>query len=138
MSRLGKSIDDYLDGVKLAGGEWQTHNKIHADVFPFPDRNIQRLQQSDLSHMISLDSLTAVAFHNIASGLALHRSPPELCLQTMIHLCAARVDEIFLSVGFIKYLLAQLIVLWYHQTILELESAFLIHTTIVNLRVTFG
>jgi hypothetical protein len=43
MSRLGKSIDDYPDGVKLAGGEWQTHNKIHADVFPFPDRNIQRL-----------------------------------------------------------------------------------------------
>jgi hypothetical protein len=56
----------------------------------------------------------------------------------MIHLCAVRVDEIFLSVGFIKYLLAQLMVLWYHQTILELESAFLIHMTIVNLRVTFG
>jgi hypothetical protein len=138
MSKLGKSIDDYPDGAKLAGGEWQTHNKIHADVFPFPDRNIQRLQQSDLSHMISLDSLTAVAFRNIASGLALHRSPPELCLQTMIHLCDARVDKIFLSVGFIKYLLAQLMVLWYHQTILEVESAFLIHMTIVNLRVTFG
>jgi hypothetical protein len=44
MSGLGKSIDDYLDGVKLAAGERQTHNKIHTDVFPFPGRNTQRLQ----------------------------------------------------------------------------------------------
>jgi hypothetical protein len=44
MSGLGKSIDDYLDGVKLAAGERQTHNKIHIDVFPFPGRNTQRLQ----------------------------------------------------------------------------------------------
>jgi hypothetical protein len=44
MSGLGKSIDDYLDGVKLAAGERQTHNKIHTDVFPFLGRNTQRLQ----------------------------------------------------------------------------------------------
>jgi hypothetical protein len=39
MSRLGKPIDDYLDGVKLEGRERSTHNKIHADIFPFPSRN---------------------------------------------------------------------------------------------------
>jgi hypothetical protein len=39
MSGLGKSVDDYLDGVKLAVGEKQTHNEIHTDVFPFLDRN---------------------------------------------------------------------------------------------------
>jgi hypothetical protein len=42
-SRLGESIDDYPDGTKPAGGERQTHNKIYADVFPFPGRNTQRL-----------------------------------------------------------------------------------------------
>jgi hypothetical protein len=46
MSKLGKSVDDYLDGVKLAAGERQTHNEIHVDVFPFPGRNTQRWQQS--------------------------------------------------------------------------------------------
>jgi hypothetical protein len=56
----------------------------------------------------------------------------------MIHLCAAWVDEIFGSVSFIKYLLAQTMVLWNHQTILEPESAFLIHAKIVDLRVTFS
>jgi hypothetical protein len=35
MSRLGKPVNDYPDGVKLVGRERQTHNKIHADVFPF-------------------------------------------------------------------------------------------------------
>jgi hypothetical protein len=137
-SRLGESIDDYPDGTKPAGGERQTHNKIHADVFPFPGRNTQRLQQSSQSHMISLNSSTHVTFHNIASNLALHMGPPEWCLQIMIHLCTAWVDGIFESVNFIKYLLAQLMVLWNLQTIHEPINAFLIHMKTIDLRVTFG
>jgi hypothetical protein len=39
MSGLGKSVDDYPDGVKLVAGERQTHNEIHTDVFPFAGRN---------------------------------------------------------------------------------------------------
>jgi hypothetical protein len=88
--------------------------------------------------MINLDPSTRVAFHNIASSLALHTGPPELCLQIMIHFYAARVDGIFGSVSFIKYLLTQLMVLWSHQTILEPESAFLIHAKTVDFRVTFS
>jgi hypothetical protein len=88
--------------------------------------------------MISLDPSTRVTFRNIASSLTLHTGPPELCLQILIHLCAAQVDGIFGSVSFIKYLLAQLMVHWNHQTILEPESTFLIHMKIVDLRVTFG
>jgi hypothetical protein len=88
MSGLGKSIDDYPDGVKLVASGRQTHNEIHTDVFPFPGRNTQRLQQSCRSHMISLYPSTRVAFHNIVSSLAFHTGPPELCLQIMIHLCA--------------------------------------------------
>jgi hypothetical protein len=64
--------------------------------------------------MISLDPSTRVTLCNIASNLALHMGPPELCLQNMIHLCAARVDGVFGSVSFLKYLLAQLMVLWNH------------------------
>jgi hypothetical protein len=44
MSGLGKSVDDHPNGVKLAVGERQTHNKIHTNVFLFPGRNTQRLQ----------------------------------------------------------------------------------------------
>jgi hypothetical protein len=43
MSRLGKSVNDYPDGVKLAADERQTHNEIHTDVFPFLGRNTQKL-----------------------------------------------------------------------------------------------
>jgi hypothetical protein len=138
MSGLGKSVDDYPDGVKLAAGERQTHNEIHIDVFPFPGRNTQRLQQSRRPHMISLDPLTRVAFCKIVSSLTFHRGPPELCLQIMIHLCAAWVHGIFGSVSFIKYLLAQTMVLSNHHMILELQSAFLIHAKTIELRVTFS
>jgi hypothetical protein len=56
----------------------------------------------------------------------------------MIHLCIARVDGIFGSVSFVEYLLAQLVVLWNHQTVLEPKSVFLIHTETVDLRIAFG
>jgi hypothetical protein len=138
MSRLGESVNDYPDGVKLTTGERQTHNEIHTDVFPFVGRNTQRLQQSRSPHMISLDPLTCGTFHNIASSLVLHMGPLELCLQIMIHFCAARVDGIFGNVSFIKYLLVRLIILWNHQTILEPESAFLTHAETVDFRVTFS
>jgi hypothetical protein len=36
MSRLGELIDNHLDGIKLTYTERQTHNEIHACVFPFP------------------------------------------------------------------------------------------------------
>jgi hypothetical protein len=88
--------------------------------------------------MISLDPSTRVAFRNIASNLVFHTGPSELCLQIMIHLCATWVDEIFGSVSFIKYLLAQAMVLWNYQTIPKPESAFLIHAKIVDLRITFS
>jgi hypothetical protein len=67
-----------------------------------------------MPYMISFDPSTHVTFHKIASHLVLHMGPPELCVQIMIHLCAARVDGIFGSVSFIKYLLAQLMVNWNH------------------------
>jgi hypothetical protein len=118
MSGLGKSVNDYPNGVKLAAGERQTHNEIDTDVFPFPDMNTHGLQQSHMPYMISLDPSTRVAFCIIASSLSFHMGPPELCLQIMMHLCAARVDGIFESVCFIEYLLAQPMVLWNHQTIL--------------------
>jgi hypothetical protein len=107
-------LNDYPNGVKLAAGERQAHNEIHTNVFPFPGRNTQRLEQSSRPHVISHDPSTCVAFRNIVSSLALHTGPPKLCLQIMIHLCAARVDGIFESVSFIKYLPAQLVVLWNH------------------------
>jgi hypothetical protein len=138
MSGLGKSVDGYLDGIKPAAGERQTYNEIHTDVFPFLGKNTQRLQHSRMPHMISFDSSTCVTFRNIESSRTFHTGPPKLCLQIMIHLCAAWVDGIFGSVSFIKYLFMQTMVLWNHQMILELESAFLIHAKIIDFRVTFS
>jgi hypothetical protein len=75
MSRLGEPINDHPYGVELEGRERQTHNEIHANVFPFLNRNVQRLQQSGRPHMIGLNPSTRVAFCHITSSLALHSSP---------------------------------------------------------------
>jgi hypothetical protein len=104
MSRLGKSVNDHPNRVKLAVGEGQAHNEIHTDVFPFSGRNILR-ECSNLAGL-SLDPSAHVTLRNIPSSLALHTGPPKLCHQIMIHLCAAQVDGLFGSVSFIKYLLA--------------------------------
>jgi hypothetical protein len=93
MSKLGKSVDDYTNGVKLVADERWSHNEIHTDVFPFSSRNTKRLQQFSRPHMINLDPSTRVALCNIASSLALHTGAPELCLQNMIHLCATQWME---------------------------------------------
>jgi hypothetical protein len=114
MRRLGEPINDHSYGIKLAGRERQTHNETNADVFSFPCRNIQRLQQSGRSHIIDLDPSTRVAFCNVASSLALHPSPLELHFQIMIHIRAAELDGILGSMSLIKYLLAQLMVLRNH------------------------
>jgi hypothetical protein len=72
VSKLGESIHDHPDGIKHVGRERQTHNEIHTNVFPFPGRDIKRLQQSGRSHTIGLDPLTCVTFCNISSSLMLH------------------------------------------------------------------
>jgi hypothetical protein len=105
VSRLGEPIHDHPDGIKLVCRERQTYNEIQADIFPFPSRNVQRLHQSGMPHMISLDRLTRVAFCNIARSLALHSSPPELRFEVMIHLRAFGVNGIFESMTLIENIL---------------------------------
>jgi hypothetical protein len=48
------------------------------------------------------------------------------------------VDGILGSMSFIKYLLAQLMVLWNHLTVQEAKIAFLIHMETIDLRITFS
>jgi hypothetical protein len=119
VSQLRESIKDHHDGVTLAGSQRKTHDEIHTDVFPFPSRSIQWLQQTGSSEMICLDSSTSVAFCNKASSLALHSCPPELCFEVMVHLGASRVNIIFGCVNFIKDLLLQSLVMWNDYSVIE-------------------
>jgi hypothetical protein len=36
MSRLGQSINNYPNGILLTSGPWQTNDKVHSDILPFP------------------------------------------------------------------------------------------------------
>jgi hypothetical protein len=119
MSRLSEPIHDHPNEIILVGRERQTYNEIHANVFPFQSKNVQRLQQSGRPQMIILYTLTHVAFCHIVSSLTLHSSPSEFLFQIMIHLHAARVDGIFGSMSLIKNLISHLMVFWYHKLVFE-------------------
>jgi hypothetical protein len=107
VSRLHESINNHPDGIILVSSQRKTHDEIHTDVFPLLGRSIKWLQQSMRSEMICLDPLISVTFCNIASSLARHFCPPEVCFQIMVHLGATRVNRIFGCMSFIKDLLSQ-------------------------------
>jgi hypothetical protein len=58
MSRLGQADHNDLYRVVQTRGVRQTYNEVHADVFPLPLRNAQRLQISSWPEMIDLDPST--------------------------------------------------------------------------------
>jgi hypothetical protein len=72
----------------------QTHNEVHADVFPFPLGNAQGLQVSGECQIIGLDSSTGVTLGYILCYLSLHPCPPKILLQILIHLVGSRMDRI--------------------------------------------
>jgi hypothetical protein len=119
VSRLHESINNYPDGIIIAGSQRQIHDEIHVDIFSFLGRSTQWLHQSSKSQMICLDPSTSITFCHIASSLTLHSCPPELCFHVMIHFGAARVNRIFGCMSFIKDLLSQPLVTWNDNSIFE-------------------
>jgi hypothetical protein len=55
VSEFGESIHDHPNQVKFSVSQWQTHNKIYANVIPPPVWNARRFEQSSIFYIISLD-----------------------------------------------------------------------------------
>jgi hypothetical protein len=75
-------------------GARQTHNEVHADVFPFPPGNAQGLQVSGGPQMIGLDPLIGVTLGHIFYYLSLHSCSPKFLLQILIHFVGSRMNRI--------------------------------------------
>jgi hypothetical protein len=60
VSRLGQAVHNDSYRVVTTRSVRQTHDLVHADVFPLPLGNAQWLQISSWPQMIGLDPLTPV------------------------------------------------------------------------------
>jgi hypothetical protein len=117
VSRLGQVVHNDPYQVVPMWGARQTHDEVHAYVFPLPLRNAQRLQIS------SWPQMTRVTLWHISCDFPLHSRPPEILLQILIHFVGSGVDEVSRAMGLIHDLAAKLKVLWDHKTILELHNS---------------
>src|SRR5262249_422111 len=73
---------------------WQSNNKVHGDLIPFPYGNIHLLQQTRRPLMLCLHPLTNEASGNKLSNISLHTCPPEELPQIPKHLGSTWMDSV--------------------------------------------
>src|SRR6185312_14684822 len=83
---------------------------MHADIFPFPRHNWQRLESSSNFQVTSFHSLTCVTLCDIFGNLSLHASPPEILSEILVHLGAIRMNGKFREMCFVQDLFPQLMI----------------------------
>ena len=105
-------------------GPRQSCDEIHSDFFPFPLRNLQRLQQSGRALMLYLYHLTSITFGDVKSYFTLHTVPPKLALYVLIHLCPSRMKSISRFMSLLQYELLQFFIIGYTQTSLVQQYSF--------------
>jgi hypothetical protein len=123
VSRLSQAVHNDSYRVVPTRGARQTHNEVHADIFPLPLGNAQRLQASSWPQMIGLDPSARVTLRHISCNFPLYSRPPEVLLQVLIHLVGSWVDRVSRAMSLIHDLAAKLEVLWDHKAILEPQNS---------------
>jgi hypothetical protein len=76
MSCLGQSVHNDPNGIMVPGGIGQSHDKIHANILPFPRWYGEGLQSACYLQMTGLDSLVGVTFGYIFGNFPLYSGPP--------------------------------------------------------------
>ena len=76
MSRLGQSIHNDPNGIMVLGGIGQSHDKVHANVLPFPRWYGKVLQRACCLQMTGLDPLAGVTLGYVLGNPPLHSGPP--------------------------------------------------------------
>jgi hypothetical protein len=59
---FGESINDHQNRIKLVGSQRQTQNEVHTNIISLPIWNPQRLQQTFMLHIVSIDLTAGITF----------------------------------------------------------------------------
>ena len=76
VSCLGQSVHNDPNEIMVLGGIGQSHDKIHANVLPFPRWYGQGLQGACCLQMTGFDPLAGVTLGYVLGNFPLHPGPP--------------------------------------------------------------
>ena len=76
MGALGQSINDDPNQIHSLRGPGKLRDLIHSNIFPFPQRDVQRLHLVVRSLMLGLDLPAGQATLHVPGYIPLHAGPP--------------------------------------------------------------
>ena len=76
MGALGQSVNDDPDRIHSLRGPGKLCDKIHRDIFPLPQWNVQRLHLAMRPLMFGLDLPAGQAPLDVPCHIPLHAGPP--------------------------------------------------------------
>jgi hypothetical protein len=76
MSGLGQPVHNNPNRIVVPGGIGKSHDKVHANVLPFPRWYGKGLQRACCLQMTSFDPLAGVALGYVLGNFPLHSGPP--------------------------------------------------------------
>ena len=120
MSRLSEMAHNDPNRVIALGRAGSTHNEIHGNLLPFPNRDRQGLQKSWCTHMVCPNSSTSVTFCDVLGDILLHIGPPIQVAQIMVYLVTSWMDGQLGVVSFIQNFSSKLLT-WRNLTNLFLN-----------------
>jgi hypothetical protein len=103
----------------VLGGVGQPHNKVHANVLPFPRGYREWLQCTCYLQMTCFDSLASVTLGHILSNFSLHPDPPVQGSKVMVHFVASRVHGKFGEMSLVQNLLSEFGILGNNKSVFK-------------------
>jgi hypothetical protein len=96
-----------MTGCSWYGGAGKSHNKVHANVLPFPRWYGERLQVTCYLQMTGFDSLASVALRYVLSNFSFHPGPPVQGSEVMIHFVASGMHGEFGEMSLVQNFLSE-------------------------------
>ena len=76
VSGLGQPVHNNPNRIMVPGGIGQSHDKVHANVLPFPRWYGKGLQRACCLQVTGLDPLAGVTLGYVLGNFPLHSGPP--------------------------------------------------------------
>ena len=124
---FGEMIHKYHNCIKAFPGNWQLDNKIHGNLFLFPGRSIQRLEQPSRWLVRQFISLARVTGRDKFVDIFSHPWSVKVSPYRLISFINSQVPRVINIMVFLQKLCAQSFILWYGQMVpfLKIDPVFL-------------
>jgi hypothetical protein len=103
----------------VSGGVGKSHNKVHANVLPFPRWYREWLQGTCYLQMTCFDSLASFALGYVLSNFSFHHGPPVQGSEVMIHFVASGMHGKFGEMSIVQNFLSEFWILGNNKSVFK-------------------